>query len=351
MGKVGLNISNGTIQLRFLWEGKRKKLAVGLRDTPEYRKIARKKADLLERDLAYECVDHTFEKYRVLAKPGGSCIPDLWAKYREFKIPTVSKSTNENAYAAVATYLTECPYGALGEATKIRDWLLANKSQDASRRTIDELSRCCRWAGVDDPFQDLKLKKLPGRSPDPFTKKEREAILRAFEGNKFEDLVRFLFLSGCRTGEARALRWGKIASDYSSIEISESLSGWRDDLTGTKTHKIRKLPCNKQLSEFLRGLDKGFLRGLDRGKPEDLLFGQTKLTTFQRTWQRVVKGLVEDGRVSRYRAQYQTRATFITGCLDAGIPVTTIAKWVGNSSETIWKHYAGLIEKFVPPEI
>ncbi|MEO0416921.1 MAG: hypothetical protein AAF226_18435, partial [Verrucomicrobiota bacterium] len=41
-----------------------------------------------------------------------------------------------------------------------------------------------------------------------------------------------------------------------------------------------------------------------------------------------------------HRKFYQTRHTFITLCLDAGIDAKDIAKWVGNSPEMIDLHYA-----------
>ena len=44
-----------------------------------------------------------------------------------------------------------------------------------------------------------------------------------------------------------------------------------------------------------------------------------------------------------YRPQYNTRHTFITLCLQAGIQVTQVAQWVGNTPKTIWEYYAGLV--------
>jgi integrase len=52
----------------------------------------------------------------------------------------------------------------------------------------------------------------------------------------------------------------------------------------------------------------------------------------------------------QYRSQYNTRHTFITNCLEAGISVVQIAKWVGNSPEIIMKHYAGTIKQVEVPE-
>ncbi|MEM9485517.1 MAG: hypothetical protein AAGA83_17720 [Cyanobacteria bacterium P01_F01_bin.116] len=53
----------------------------------------------------------------------------------------------------------------------------------------------------------------------------------------------------------------------------------------------------------------------------------------------------------RYRKPYQARHTFITHCLQEGISVQQVAKWVGNSPEIIMKHYAGILEQLQVPEI
>ena len=45
---------------------------------------------------------------------------------------------------------------------------------------------------------------------------------------------------------------------------------------------------------------------------------------------------------------YNTRHTFITLCISAGVPISDIASWVGNSPEIILKHYAGLTKTEVP---
>lgn len=40
-----------------------------------------------------------------------------------------------------------------------------------------------------------------------------------------------------------------------------------------------------------------------------------------------------------YRKNYQTRHTFITMCVEAGINSTVIGRWTGTSAKTIDKHY------------
>jgi hypothetical protein len=50
----------------------------------------------------------------------------------------------------------------------------------------------------------------------------------------------------------------------------------------------------------------------------------------------------------RYRP-YDLRHVAISRWLEAGIPVTQAASWAGNTSEVIWKHYAGSTVEYVMP--
>ena len=64
----------------------------------------------------------------------------------------------------------------------------------------------------------------------------------------------------------------------------------------------------------------------------------------------IVTQLVKQGKVERYRCQYNTRHTFITMALEAKVSIPQLAKWVGNSPEVIMKHYAGTLRQVQVPE-
>ncbi|WP_206070924.1 hypothetical protein [Nodosilinea sp. P-1105] len=65
----------------------------------------------------------------------------------------------------------------------------------------------------------------------------------------------------------------------------------------------------------------------------------------------LVTQLVKQGVVSEYRRPYQCRHTFITLCLEADIDAKDVAKWVGNSPEVIYRHYAGKKRDLQVPEL
>jgi hypothetical protein len=63
-GSVCLKISNNRIQLVFTVAGKRHYLSTGLADTPANRKVAARKAALIEDDIFKEKFDPTLQKYK-----------------------------------------------------------------------------------------------------------------------------------------------------------------------------------------------------------------------------------------------------------------------------------------------
>lgn len=363
-GSVGVEVFQGRLRLhlpRHLFEGRQKYLTLGLANTTDNFKLAAAKAKQIESDIAFERFDFTLTKYKPqhLKVVQNSEIPEqsvclikLWKQYVEYRKPQVSPSTVANQYAAVTSHLKKLPIPSLENAIGIRDWLISHLTLDAAKRTLVQLNACCKWAKrskliPENPFIDLvkeiKVRKHRQNDVHPFTRLEQLAIIEAFEDSQYIELVKFLFLTGCRTGEALGLKWKHITHDLGSITFAESLSGQQKFLTDTKTHKPRKFPCNSQLKELLKSIKPAQINS------DSTIFTIGSVRTFQDNWKRRVNDLVNLGKVEGFRPQYNTRHTFITNCLESGVSVVQVAKWVGNSPEIIMKHYAGTIQQVQVP--
>ncbi|MBC1270555.1 site-specific integrase, partial [Trichormus variabilis FSR] len=63
---------------------------------------------------------------------------------------------------------------------------------------------------------------------NPFTREERDIIIKAFEESKlysyYAPLVKFLFFTGCRPSEAIALQWKHISERYITFEQAITIS-------------------------------------------------------------------------------------------------------------------------------
>ena len=379
-GSVGIESFQGRLRLRLprrVYGGKQKYLTLGLDDTKQNRKIAEAKAKQIESDIIYERFDQTLAKYRPQTyltvvetiKPAITLL-ELWDKYTEYRKPQIAETTLKIQYAAVRSHIAKLPTKDLNDAVKIRDFLVDNLTNDSARRTLTQISACCEWACeastiANNPFhgmaKKIKVVKNEEEIIDPFTAEERDTILAAFEQHPYycyyAPFVKFLFMTGCRTGEAVGLKWKHISSDYKMINFCESVSTQLKIRKDCKTHKSRKFPCNASLQTLLQSIKP------PNCDPESLVFPSKRGGVIRSghfidsAWKGrsdrgngIVMQLAKEGKISRYRTQYNTRHTFITQCLEAGVTVVQIAKWVGNSPEIIMKHYAGTTRQIQVPE-
>lgn len=357
---VSIISSNGSLQLRFTHQGSRRYLSLGLRDTPSNRKLAEAKAKMIEADIVYERLDASLDRYRNRSKSKTATKPtpvnesDVlggWLKYVEHRKPFVSPNTVRNQYASVTSHLRKA---ATNDFQAIKKWLLNNVPHEAARRTLQQLRACSRWAAkegiwkeslmVVDDWLDVPKIQTDTEDINPFNDREKKAILEEFSSTKYKHLVQFLFLTGCRTGEAWGLKWQHIPPNMEYIFVSESLSN--GFTTDTKTHKSRKIPCNIQLKKLLESV-----ASMKVEKTGNYVFNLGSVRNFQKVWTEIVNRLVAEEKVDFYRSSYNTRHTFITNCLEKGIPVPRIARWAGNTPEVIFKHYAGVIKEFELPEL
>ncbi|NEQ43758.1 MAG: site-specific integrase [Leptolyngbya sp. SIOISBB] len=159
--------------------------------------------------------------------------------------------------------------------------------------------------------------------------------------------IEFLFFTGCRPSEAAALTWEKVGVETLRFDCA-AVSGMplTDIQEGTKTQRYREFPINDQLKAVL-----GKVKASTQD-PDALVFSSPKgkgidIHNFScRAWTKILAALDLP-----HRKFYQTRHTFITLCLDAGIDAKDIAKWVGNSPEMIYRHYAGRNPNLDAPEL
>ena len=201
-----------------------------------------------------------------------------------------------------------------------------------------------------NPFVNLPKVKARKTQSDinPFTKHEQDIIIAAFEQDcpHYAPFTKFLFWTGCRPSEAIGLQWKHIAPDLSEITFSEAVV--EKNRKDTKTHTTRKFPCNAKLKSLLADIKisestgKG-LEGLVFLSPKGCAVDGHNF--LNREWQEILSE-----NTIAYRVVYNCRHTFITLCLEAGVPVVQVARWVGNSPQTIWKYYAGLVSTHMVPE-
>ncbi|MEQ8383339.1 MAG: tyrosine-type recombinase/integrase [Coleofasciculus sp. A1-SPW-01] len=352
-GTVVVEQLKGRLRLRLPRFCPTRYLSLGLADNARNRKIASAKAGQIEADITMERFDPTLERYKSPYQRPVNKIPlmDIWQAYVDRRSLIVSLTTINTDFARVTRRLEACPV-LISESKKIEKWLANNYTPGSARRILCQLRAACNWAMEEglievNPFKQLPKSQVFPSIPDPFTREERDLIIRGFNESvyyrHYTDFVRFLFWTGCRTSEAVGLQWRHIDQNLKFIIFNEALvNGIRKD---TKTHKSRRFPVNQAIRILLedRQPDPPDIRRLIFRSKNGLAIDSHNF--LNRAWRSVLGKLP-----IRYRKQYCTRATFITLCLEEGVPVAQVATWVGNSPKTIWQHYAGIVSAIAVPE-
>ncbi|MDF0553177.1 tyrosine-type recombinase/integrase [Kamptonema sp. UHCC 0994] len=359
-GTVAVSSVRGMLRIqipRHLFGGQQKYLYLNLPDTALNRAAAEQKAMSIAADIAFERFDFTLNKYQTQVQAIDEfplTLRELWEKYTAYKSGHLAITTINKDFKRVAAHIASLPSQALRDARKIRRHLINTLTSGAAKKTLMQIRACCQWATDEELIPRNPFAHIPGiRAPkpkvdiNPFTRHERDLIITTFEEHPVwkhhAPFVKFLFWTGCRPSEAIGLQWKHISSDLTEITFSEAVvEGKRKD---TKTHTIRKFPCNANLKNLLVEVKPIGV------KPDCLVFLGPKGSAIDghnflnRAW----KGVLEELAIA-YRTVYNTRHSFISLCLDSGIQVAQVARWVGNSPQTIWKHYAGLVSTSEVPE-
>jgi integrase len=376
-----------TVPRQYSSTGSQKRISLKMDDTPENRAEAQR---ILKRIHAHiEIGDYDPEKLEeyIFGKPEKTAktplstpkkepsLDELWSRYVAQKSKNWSQTYIKNIISTVGSHINKLTTKQLSDALQIESEL-SHLSSEARYRTLTFISACCNWAVhsqiiLHNPFWAIvDGLKAPhsDKDPDPFTRKEIERIIESYENHRrysyLAPLVKFLHLTGCRTGEAVGLRWKNVTDKYIIFCESISMAGGKHiHREGTKTVDRREFPRkNPSLNQLLEQLKP------ENVNPDDFVFqepsgGHIHRKRFYYSWygikikEKFHKGIVsklaskteEEGGIDHYRCPYSTRHTFITLSLETKAEkrrlgpsdVSQIAKYVGNSAATIYKHYLG----------
>lgn len=274
----------------------------------------------------------------------------LWLAYSEFRKPSISYSTLVRDYRKIQTIIeTKIPPN-LRTSLEMRDWILKNYSGETSRRIIQQFNACCEWAFDSDlypssPFTGMNRHLRKPQSTDShraFTPGERDAIIQRFDDLHpyYTPWVKFLFWTGCRPEEARALKWENITPDLSKIifKVAAPVDTKREQKT--KNRKEREFPTSPKLRFLLQSINQ-FPYDRSAYVLPGKSGGSFEYHNFQaRYWKPLLDELVDERLVFTYLSQYHMRHTWITLALESGMQVPDVAYLSGNTPNIIWKYYA-----------
>jgi integrase len=143
-------------------------------------------------------------------------------------------------------------------------------------------------------------------------------------------IFRFLFESGCRHGEARALKWQDVDYDRKIITIRNNFSG--TVLTTPKDGEERKIPPTKALRELLiaqpKTLRSKFVFTLN-GKPY-----------YESSIGKIWRAACNQVGIAGVRAYDGTRHSFASQLVNRGKSLEIIGEILGHSDIRTTRRYA-----------
>lgn len=191
-----------------------------------------------------------------------------------------------------------------------------------------------------NPIDGLESAPHQRPLPDPFSMDEVEAILAGLADKYGPQIANYFgvkFFTGLRTSESLAMRWEAVDWRREHVLISDAIVlGEHKD--NTKTNVARLVQLNSRALEYLKAQKQhSFLLqdGWVFPDPKTAERWVDDWTPREMYWRPTLKRLG-----IRYRSPYQTRHTYATMLLMAGVAPAYGARQLGHSVEMFLRTYA-----------
>ena len=190
-----------------------------------------------------------------------------------------------------------------------------------------------------NPMRDLALKyKKKKFEIDPLTEPESQLLLeqaKTITNGEYYPPILCALRTGMRIGEIQALKWNDIDFDNRQIEVKRSYRKGR--MTGTKSHKRRRVDMTFHLTETLKAHRTAQKRdALKKGKPvSEFVFAGTRDELLNReTFKNALYRCTEKAKLRQIRI-HDLRHSYATIRLMRGHNVLDVSHQLGHSKTSI----------------
>ncbi|MBL1210675.1 tyrosine-type recombinase/integrase [Geminocystis sp. GBBB08] len=171
-----------------------------------------------------------------------------------------------------------------------------------------------------------------------------------YKHSRYADFIELRFLTGCRPSEAIALRGSDIITRNNRTYIQFNKRYVKGVLKqGLKNKRLSRLfPCNESLSALIHRLPSQLCG--------ELLFTGVRGgyinsdTVNRRYWHPVIEGMVKDGLLPFTIPFYDQRHSFGSLICRKTSDIKTVASLMGNSPNTLYRYYLADDVDFIVPE-
>lgn len=345
---MGISSDKGRITIRFKDpNGNRVTLYPGLSTLDIDDQLKAKEFEIrIQQDIRAGTFDWSHERYKITEKSPTANLTTVEAFNLFVSTKSYLDPQTKGVYKSVIFSLKDCNLDKIniGQFSEQQAFQFLTHCQQKNLKSstiqakIKRLKAAWEWfiqrgLVANNPWTSPR-KSIKAEKPliQPFEREEIALILQGFNGSSYQPMVRFLFGSGARIGEAIGLRWQDLSSDCAFCTISSQISQGKRKLP--KSGSVRSFGLTPDLQEML----------LEQPKQSESVFLNRQgsiisQNTFRVKWKEV---LTKCG--IEYRKPYSCRHTFISHALKSGIPPTTIARITGHDMETLFTYYAGFLK-------
>jgi integrase len=329
-----------------------------MQDSVLTRAIAKQRAAVIEQDICTGNFDKTLLRYRPRAlgqNPTELNCPELFERYTQWaakdrNLQEGSLCRYQGCLANLRRYLNKPASGlSVHDVENFRAALSERLSPSTARSYLGLLVACFDWAvgkfwvPEQNPFkgQSGKVRIQFRQKTKPFSEHEIRLILEGFKADRhyahYYPVIRFLFATGCRPGEAFGLKWPNISDDFKTVTFCEAASKGKSR-DRTKTGRSRVVNLAEGITQMLREM-------AAQAKPgQTLVFpsqqGQiiNDHTFRRRGWKSVLE------RVGvPYRKLYGTRHSAASHAIASGANYVEVAEQLGHDPQVLHDHYVSAV--------
>lgn len=363
---TGVEVIGNSIRIRFMWNGTRKCETLPYPATQKGIKTASGLRDQVVQAIKLGIMDEAkyaeFFPGSAIAESVSSQIPlfgehaQLWLDSREIVL-----GTRKNYKSILNQYWM--PHLAVARLDQITPTLLRRiissiewTSPGVKRNAMFKMSTILDSAVKDglikkNPMAPLEKPRVSKKLVDPFTRDEAERIIQHLYATLgkysriYAALYEFLFFTGLRPGEAFALRWDEVDEEARRIHVCRIVID-RGIEERVKTKHERDVLLNERalnaLAEAKRIARLKRVASVSEFAVSPFVFPPSKGGLWIKEPSVTIKHFhaALDALSIRRRRQYDTRHTYATMCLMAGMNPAFIAGQLGHSVQMLLSTYA-----------
>jgi integrase len=258
----------------------------------------------------------------------------------------ISRWSRDSEESVLRLFLGFAGDGMVGLITprKLEQWrdemLVAGKSAGTVKTYMTRVGTFFEWlmkqGGLSrNPVKLVKLPESRKTKVDRFCiKPEREKLLGLCDRDDLRAVLLLGFHCGMRLNEIIQARkdWLRFWRDGEGIEHGEIMV-MRTDTFTPKDKEARAIPLNTLVLDFFRGCQSG---------QTFLIRPEVKQGKDKYRWnpRRPFQNLCDKAGLAWVGA-HTMRHTYATHLVMAGVPIATVARWLGDGIEVTYRNYAG----------